>query len=93
MLRRPHHILILVENLSVPFDRRVWHESTTLVKAGYEVSVICPRGRRHDRAAPRSETASASPLPRAARRRAAWSGYPREYGHMLAWTLGLAWRL
>ena len=37
-------ILIIVENLPVPFDRRVWLESTTLKAAGYEVSVICPQG-------------------------------------------------
>ena len=36
-------VLILVENLSVPFDRRVWQEATTLVRNGYRVSVICPR--------------------------------------------------
>lgn len=39
------HILILVENLPVPLDRRVWQEATSLVQAGYEVSVICPRMR------------------------------------------------
>ncbi|WP_146592066.1 glycosyltransferase family 4 protein [Puniceibacterium confluentis] len=39
------HILIVVENLPVPLDRRVWLEATTLVKAGYDVSVICPMGR------------------------------------------------
>jgi glycosyltransferase involved in cell wall biosynthesis len=37
-------VLILVENLPVPFDRRVWQEATTLRKAGYVVSVICPTG-------------------------------------------------
>ncbi|MFZ5433933.1 MAG: glycosyltransferase family 4 protein [Calditrichota bacterium] len=36
-------VLILVENLSVPFDRRVWQEATTLARNGYRVSVICPR--------------------------------------------------
>jgi glycosyltransferase involved in cell wall biosynthesis len=41
---RPRRILIIVENLPVPFDRRVWNEATTLVQAGYEVSVICPLG-------------------------------------------------
>jgi glycosyltransferase involved in cell wall biosynthesis len=41
-------ILILVENLSVPFDRRVWQESRALVEAGHEVCVICPRGARRD---------------------------------------------
>jgi glycosyltransferase involved in cell wall biosynthesis len=36
-------VLILVENLSVPFDRRVWQEASTLAKNGRQVSVICPR--------------------------------------------------
>lgn len=39
------HILIVVENLPVPLDRRVWLEATTLVRAGYHVSVISPMGR------------------------------------------------
>lgn len=43
------HILILVENLSVPFDRRVWQESVALVGAGYQVTVICPTGAKQDR--------------------------------------------
>ena len=42
MHNRKGHILILVENLPVPFDRRVWMESTTLTAAGYKVSVISP---------------------------------------------------
>jgi len=37
-------VLIIVENLPVPFDRRVWQEARTLRAAGYAVSVICPRG-------------------------------------------------
>ncbi|SCL34151.1 Glycosyltransferase involved in cell wall bisynthesis [Micromonospora rhizosphaerae] len=40
--------LILVENLSVPFDRRVWQESTALRDAGWDVSVICPQGASRD---------------------------------------------
>ncbi len=36
-------VLVLVENLSVPFDRRVWQESLALARAGYQVSVICPQ--------------------------------------------------
>src|SRR3954468_3386843 len=36
--------LIIVENLPVPFDRRVWAEAQSLHGAGYHVSVICPRG-------------------------------------------------
>lgn len=40
-------VLIIVQNLPVPFDRRVWLEATTLTKAGYEVSVICPKAKGH----------------------------------------------
>jgi glycosyltransferase involved in cell wall biosynthesis len=46
----PRRILIVVENLPVPLDRRVWLEATTLQKAGYEVSVLCPMGRGWDEA-------------------------------------------
>jgi glycosyltransferase involved in cell wall biosynthesis len=38
-------ILIIVENLPAPFDRRVWQESCALRDAGYEVIVICPKMR------------------------------------------------
>lgn len=38
-------ILIIVENLPVPFDTRVWQEATTLAENGYTVSVICPKGK------------------------------------------------
>jgi glycosyltransferase involved in cell wall biosynthesis len=41
-------ILIIVENLPVPFDTRVWQEATTLVREGYAVSVICPKGKGFD---------------------------------------------
>jgi len=37
-------VLILVQNLPVPLDRRVWLECQTLLAAGYRVSVICPKG-------------------------------------------------
>jgi glycosyltransferase involved in cell wall biosynthesis len=38
-------ILIIVQNLPVPFDRRVWLECQALTRAGYDVSVVCPRGK------------------------------------------------
>ncbi len=41
--RRPR-ILIIVQNLPVPFDRRVWLECQTLTGAGYRVAVVCPKG-------------------------------------------------
>jgi glycosyltransferase involved in cell wall biosynthesis len=38
-------ILIIVQNLPVPFDRRVWLEAQTLRDQGYKISVICPKSR------------------------------------------------
>jgi len=38
-------VLIVVQNLPVPFDRRVWLEATTLTRAGYRVSVVCPKAK------------------------------------------------
>ena len=45
----PEHgrILIVVENLPVPFDRRVWMEATTLKAHGHQVCVICPTGKNY----------------------------------------------
>jgi glycosyltransferase involved in cell wall biosynthesis len=37
-------VLIIVQNLPVPFDRRVWLECQALTEAGYEVHVVCPKG-------------------------------------------------
>lgn len=36
-------VLIIVENLPVPQDRRVWQEALALTRAGFTVSVICPK--------------------------------------------------
>ena len=38
------HVCIIVQNLPVPFDRRVWLECEALTTAGYDVSVVCPKG-------------------------------------------------
>ena len=42
------HVLVLVENMSVPADRRVWAEARALVSLGHRVSVVCPRGTGRD---------------------------------------------
>ena len=44
----PGEALVLVENLSVPFDRRVWQECRSLTRAGWRISVVCPRGTKRD---------------------------------------------
>ncbi|MBB1252162.1 glycosyltransferase family 4 protein [Streptomyces sp. OF3] len=82
--------LILVENLSVPFDRRVWQECTTLRDAGWEVHVICPRGTRRDTEA---ETEIDGVRIHRYPLRAATggpAGYLREYGSALWHTCRLA---
>ena len=71
---RKLRVLIIVENLPVPFDRRVWSEATTLRDAGHAVSVICPKGPGFS-GRTRSSTASAiyrHPLPLEARGAAAY---------------------
>ncbi|MEU6162664.1 glycosyltransferase family 4 protein [Streptomyces tanashiensis] len=85
--------LILVENLSVPFDRRVWQECTTLRDAGWEVHVICPRGEKRDtepEAVIDGVRIHRYPL-RAATGGPA--GYLREYGSALWHTIRLARRV
>ncbi|WP_370970347.1 glycosyltransferase family 4 protein [Amycolatopsis sp. cg9] len=86
----PGKALILVENLSVPFDRRVWQESTTLRDAGWEVHVICPQGTKRDTEAEavvdgvhihRYPLKAATGGP---------AGYLQEYGSALWHTLRLA---
>ena len=42
---RRRHVCIVVQNLPVPFDRRVWLECQALRAAGYAVSVVCPKGK------------------------------------------------
>ena len=37
-------VLIIVQNLPVPFDRRVWLECQALIGDGYQVAVVCPKG-------------------------------------------------
>ncbi|MEU3501506.1 glycosyltransferase family 4 protein [Streptomyces hundungensis] len=91
--RRGRRALILVENLSVPFDRRVWQECTTLREAGWRVDVICPRGWTRDTEAEAEidgvrihryplRAATAGP-----------AGYLREYGSALWHTVRLARRV
>lgn len=85
----PGRALILVENLSVPFDRRVWQECRALREAGYEVSVICPQGSKQDREAHsviEGVDIHRYPLDAAT---GGWPGYVREYGAAV-WR---SWRL
>lgn len=90
---RDPHILILVENLSVPFDRRVWQESCALVEAGFRVTVICPAGEKRDREL--DVTIDGVRILRYPLRAAAGgpAGYAREYGSALWHTSRLAMKV
>ena len=86
-------VLIIVENLSVPFDRRVWQESRALAEAGYDVSVICPRGTNRDTEAHaliEGVNIYRYPLDAA---KGGPAGYLREYGTALWHSFRLARRL
>jgi glycosyltransferase involved in cell wall biosynthesis len=48
-MQKKRRILILVENLPSPFDRRVWQEAMTLHANNYEVSIICPTGKGYEK--------------------------------------------
>src|SRR5579863_2767424 len=45
----PVSVCIVVENLPVPLDRRIWQEALALRDAGYRVSIICPKGEGFER--------------------------------------------
>ena len=82
-------VLILVQNLPVPFDRRVWQEARALVDAGHEVHIVCPRTRKYPRR--REEISSIriyrySPGPEARR----FAGYILEYAIAIVSQLRLA---
>lgn len=85
--------LILVENLSVPFDRRVWQESLALRRAGFEVAVVCPRGRDRDRESHEVAEGISIHRYRLAAADGGPLGYVREYAAAFWHTFRLARRL
>src|SRR3984885_1699239 len=90
--RAPRRVLIIVENLPVPFDRRVWSEATTLRAAGYDVSVICPKGPGAEKSFEIIDDIHVwrHSLPFEAR---GAGGYPLEYARALIWEFVLSVRV
>ncbi|MFN6529634.1 glycosyltransferase family 4 protein [Nostoc sp. ChiSLP03a] len=88
----PKKVLIIVENLPVPFDRRVWMEATTLQKAGYEVSVISPTGNGFEKDYEIIEQIHIyrHPLPP---EESSVIGYLQEYSWAINWQFRLAQRV
>lgn len=89
---KPRRVLVIVENLPSPFDRRVWQESTTLRDAGYEVTIICPTGKGYEK---KFEVIDGihiyrHDLPVEAE---GAIGYALEYSAALFWEFSLAWKV
>ena len=76
-------VLIVVENLPVPLDRRVWLEATTLVGQGYAVSVICPTGRGWDKPYELIDGVHIYRYPEPPEAHSGAMAYAREYGAAL----------
>lgn len=86
------HILIVVENLPVPFDRRVWQEANTLREHGAKVSIICPKMKGYTKSYEVLNDIEIyrHPLPLEAR---GAMGYLLEYSTALFWETWLAFRI
>ncbi|HET9861974.1 MAG TPA: glycosyltransferase family 4 protein [Steroidobacteraceae bacterium] len=76
---RGRRVLIIVENLPCPFDRRVMQEARTLAASGYQVSIICPKAPGYEKSFERIDGIDIHrhPLPREAD---GALGYALEYG-------------
>ncbi len=82
-------VLIIVENLTMPLDRRVWQEARTLRDSGYTVSVVCPVGGKYTAPYELMEGIHVfrHPLPYEAD---GALGYVLEYSWALAWEFALS---
>jgi glycosyltransferase involved in cell wall biosynthesis len=83
-------VLIIVENLPVPFDSRVWKEAISLHADGYQVSVLCPRGKGYKQRYELLEGIHIyrHPTPQEGNSPA---GYLYEYGCVLFWEFIYSW--
>ncbi|HLT96589.1 MAG TPA: glycosyltransferase family 4 protein [Acidimicrobiia bacterium] len=89
MRNRSNHILFIVENNDVPYDRRVWLEATTLKEAGHDVSVVCPRSQRSRRRIEKLEGVRIIRHPRLVEAARPWQ-YLFEYTNALFWEILVA---
>ena len=83
-------VLIIVENLPVPFDSRVWKESRALHQHGYEVTVLCPQGKGYKKVYETLEGVHIYRHPMPPEGNSAL-GYLLEYGCALFWEFLFAW--
>ncbi len=83
-------ILIIVENMPVPPDFRVWKEARSLRQAGYDVIVLCPRGKGGEKGYEFIEGVHIYRHPTAREGHGAW-GYVCEYAYALFWEFLYSW--
>jgi glycosyltransferase involved in cell wall biosynthesis len=91
-MEKQRRVLILVENLPSPFDRRVWQEAGALRDAGYAVSIICPTGKGYEK---KYEVIDDIHIWRYSLPTEAQGalGYLLEYATALVWTFLLSWKV
>lgn len=85
------HILIVIENLPAPFDRRVWQEATTLKDHGAKVSIICPKMKGYTKS---YEVIDDIEIYRHALKEGKGAlGYLLEYTQAIFWEFILSWKI
>jgi glycosyltransferase involved in cell wall biosynthesis len=87
---KERNILIIVQNLPVPFDRRVWQEATSLRRAGFGVAVICPKSKVYTASYERQEDVDIYRYPLIYEGDVGAAGYLVEFVYCWLVTLGLA---
>ncbi len=86
------HILIIVENLPLPFDRRVWQEANTLYENGAKVSIICPKMKGYTKSFECINGIDIYRHPLPVEAKGVW-GYISEYFLALFWEFFLSWKI
>lgn len=84
------HILMIVENLPAPFDRRVWQEANTLAANGAKVSIICPKMKGYMKSFETINGIDIYRHPLYIEAKGAL-GYMLEYANALVWEFMLGW--
>lgn len=86
------HVLIVIENLPAPFDRRVWQEACSLQNNGMKVSIICPKMQGFTKSFETIQGINIyrHPLPFEGR---GALGYLLEYSTAIFWELVLSWKI
>lgn len=86
------HVLIIIENLPAPFDRRVWQEASTLKENGADVSIICPKMKGYTKSYENIDGIDIYRHPLPLEGSGAW-GYLMEYSTALFWELFLSLKI